>query len=596
MARSQAANLSGLLSDIGGTLGKMGEPGQQYVDTFRRLQAPDVDMNDADSLLNYANYARRNGYDDEAREYMALNYKQKEKEAQEAKDATRAKAVSLSANTFSDGSAGADGGDPTQLEYNIRKVKEQIAEAGTAGDLQLLGQLRSDLKELTGMRSNAVSNKVTKQAQAIPYYEKLLASYPEGDQRREPLQKALRYLKNDPAIAEAYKQIEASQLTIDKGRLTVDGLQYGVGRRPVQEIIDDLQIQNAQYTLRAKEAEAVEARDIRTASGIAASNISAGQWTLTEEQTKGMSGTAQAEARKIMGDEFKRREDMDKASSEATVGTATLAAAENLALTNPGIATMLTDYKNAKSNAVTLGDQKRTALQLTTEVHKLQLANSNNNIVMESAVGGQMKAMMDLGSQSSLFEGEDYVDVMSTPDAYLSMRKDIATLATSQGLTPESLNVETILELMDVAAGQSTNEAWINASDKASRRRRAVEREWRTAISEPQDDWVASVVTANKGKTAWNEDEIYEAAKNYYEDAVNQVRTLVLQPRSLQIQTLSRMMNQDANSLFRDSEFGPSTNPMTMPKMFDLEDYEAMMELAMSGRRITYQDFIADQE
>ena len=72
MARSQAANLSGLLSDIGGTLGKMGEPGQQYVDTFRRLQAPDVDMNDADSLLNYANYARRNGYDEEAKQYLAL--------------------------------------------------------------------------------------------------------------------------------------------------------------------------------------------------------------------------------------------------------------------------------------------------------------------------------------------------------------------------------------------------------------------------------------------------------------------------------------------------------------------------------------------
>ena len=55
-------------------------------------------------------------------------------------------------------------------------------------------------------------------------------------------------------------------------------------------------------------------------------------------------------------------------------------------------------------------------------------------------------------------------------------------------------------------------------------------------------------------------------------------------------------MNQNTDSLFRDREFGPPHNPMMMPKMFDLEDYEIMMELAMSGRKITYQDFITDQE
>lgn len=75
MARSQAANLSGLLSDIGGTLGKMGEPGQQYVDTFRRLQAPELDVNDVDSLNAMANWADRNNRPEEATRYMALSSK-----------------------------------------------------------------------------------------------------------------------------------------------------------------------------------------------------------------------------------------------------------------------------------------------------------------------------------------------------------------------------------------------------------------------------------------------------------------------------------------------------------------------------------------
>ena len=85
MARSQASNLSGMLSSIGNTLGKMGDTGNQYVDTFRRQMAPEADMNDSASLLQYADWARRNGYDDEAKQYMALGYRQKEKEAQESK-------------------------------------------------------------------------------------------------------------------------------------------------------------------------------------------------------------------------------------------------------------------------------------------------------------------------------------------------------------------------------------------------------------------------------------------------------------------------------------------------------------------------------
>ena len=39
--RSQASNLSGMLGSIGDTLGKMGDTGNQYVNTFRRLQAPE---------------------------------------------------------------------------------------------------------------------------------------------------------------------------------------------------------------------------------------------------------------------------------------------------------------------------------------------------------------------------------------------------------------------------------------------------------------------------------------------------------------------------------------------------------------------------
>jgi hypothetical protein len=73
-----------MLGSIGDTLGKMGDTGNQYVDTFRRLQAPEADMSDSASLLNYSDWARRNGYDDEAKQYMALGYRQKAIEGEKA--------------------------------------------------------------------------------------------------------------------------------------------------------------------------------------------------------------------------------------------------------------------------------------------------------------------------------------------------------------------------------------------------------------------------------------------------------------------------------------------------------------------------------
>lgn len=82
---SQASNLSGMLTSIGDTIGEMGGAGRQYVDTFRRTMAPTPDMDDSASLADYANWARRNGYEDEANKYLVLSESQRKKEEDKAK-------------------------------------------------------------------------------------------------------------------------------------------------------------------------------------------------------------------------------------------------------------------------------------------------------------------------------------------------------------------------------------------------------------------------------------------------------------------------------------------------------------------------------
>jgi hypothetical protein len=83
--RSQASNLSGLLTSIGDTVGQMGGAGNQFVDSFRRTMAPTPDMDDSGSLSDYAKWARRNGYEDEANKYLVLSEGQRKKEEDKAK-------------------------------------------------------------------------------------------------------------------------------------------------------------------------------------------------------------------------------------------------------------------------------------------------------------------------------------------------------------------------------------------------------------------------------------------------------------------------------------------------------------------------------
>ncbi len=63
---SQASNLTGMLSGIGDTIGQMGEPGRAFTENIRTLSAPQLDMENPQSMKAYAEYLRRNGKEQEA--------------------------------------------------------------------------------------------------------------------------------------------------------------------------------------------------------------------------------------------------------------------------------------------------------------------------------------------------------------------------------------------------------------------------------------------------------------------------------------------------------------------------------------------------
>lgn len=85
MASSQAANLTGLLSSIGNTIGSMGGPGNALIDNVRTLNAPKLDPNDPASMRAYADWAMRNGDQQTAQQYqLAAGKMEQEQGAQRA--------------------------------------------------------------------------------------------------------------------------------------------------------------------------------------------------------------------------------------------------------------------------------------------------------------------------------------------------------------------------------------------------------------------------------------------------------------------------------------------------------------------------------
>jgi len=82
---NQSERLQGMLVSLANDVGRGNlVAGQQLTDNVRRIAAPKPNMDDPDSLDAYADWAMRNGYDEEANRYRAAAYQQRQMQGQRA--------------------------------------------------------------------------------------------------------------------------------------------------------------------------------------------------------------------------------------------------------------------------------------------------------------------------------------------------------------------------------------------------------------------------------------------------------------------------------------------------------------------------------
>jgi len=191
---SQAGNLTGMLGNLADSVGKMGEAGNQYVDTFRRLQAPDVDMNDSASLLNYADYARRNGYDEEAKQYMVLGSRQKEKEVQEAKDAAKAGVMRDAINTGSEAMKLGEDGFLSAVDSRISGLRGQL---NNTDDPTAIAEVQRQIDKLESNRGDFVVAADNENSRRVVQLDNTLASLNKNDPQYAEKKAGLERVRED---------------------------------------------------------------------------------------------------------------------------------------------------------------------------------------------------------------------------------------------------------------------------------------------------------------------------------------------------------------------------------------------------------------
>lgn len=220
----QSARLQGLLSGIADSVGGLGAGGEWTSNAVRTAARPDFtsgmfgnpkfDMNNVDNLNAMANWASRNGYEDQAKQYMALGYRQKEKEAQEAKDAASLSFMKGTSDATKGGVMFAQEGDVNNLDARIAGLR---ARQEAAPDTANLSKLNAEILRLESLRGDAVKKQTSNHARAVNQIDSSLADPSLNSVAREALSERRVELLKNPEVQEIAAKQKYEQARV--GRL-----------------------------------------------------------------------------------------------------------------------------------------------------------------------------------------------------------------------------------------------------------------------------------------------------------------------------------------------------------------------------------------
>lgn len=211
----QSVNLGGMLSNIGSTIGKGYEiagksAGEAMGGLIANAVKPEVDMNDAESIRQFAQWVERNGNPE-----MAADLRMK---AEEVATKTRTgKTLSKSLENDQTIEQMAVQGDEEAYKYHLNQQRELIQELALTDPAQasaLSASLRQQggADRLAAVREQGVENK----AMGLVKYDQMLSEMDDDDPRKANLQIARDNLAGDKNVElrAAEKRVEFAEANI----------------------------------------------------------------------------------------------------------------------------------------------------------------------------------------------------------------------------------------------------------------------------------------------------------------------------------------------------------------------------------------------
>jgi len=210
----QSVNLSGMLNSIAGTIGSGYEingmsAGQALGNNIREAAKPKLDMNDPQSIRDYAGWAGRNGQQKESTLML-------EKAAEVEKEQAIAKKKGAVAKDTAMGMKSAADGDVTGLERAIADAARKAQEAGQAGDLDGVDLYRKEMEALSGQRNAAKGVQTTNKGNGILHLESLLENPDVTEEQKRQIQTQLDVLKQDNKAVLAANNTKISNMAVER--------------------------------------------------------------------------------------------------------------------------------------------------------------------------------------------------------------------------------------------------------------------------------------------------------------------------------------------------------------------------------------------
>jgi len=632
--RNVAPNLSGMFQQINEGIAS-DKTASIYTDNFKRSMAPAIDMDDSESILAYSQWAKRNGYDDEAKQYMALGYKQRETETANKKEANRAKIAGAAGKISSSTNALAGAGDTAALTLNRKSLEQQLDAAIAAGDSGLVQDVTAKLTALSTAMPTAVSAKAKKGAEAIDKYRGWLSDMSEEDPRKPKLEKALAYLEADPETAAAYRDLQKEKMSVESAenaiQLQEDQLEenaYDITRRPYAERVESLQIATAEYRLQETMMSVDTAQRVaqdkqyeQDAKSLVQGMVQRGYFD-PAKIPENIEPTIRAYAVGFLDKERAAKEQADVFAAtnakrvltpyyynQASLAAYVDPAAEEPEVKNAKIAQLLQEYDRIMSGDTMMPGElaeitgrivgaikERDAIQLK--------AIGNTDIPSAKALTG----FRNMKDTKGLFEANSFHSLMDDSlkgqERYIEMQKALAGYMADNGIETFN-NVTELYSAMEDIAPTLSDPAWSKASNTLDIRRKQGIQKFNRQMNQREsafvESYVAEQIADDPGRAEFT-DVIEDQAREVYDEKLTQVYDFFT--------TDNRWWMTNKGGLERDPETGIRLTPQmrmimnaqdggewdTVKKMVGDEIAATIEARVMAGIPFNFEDLIIGEK